>query len=437
MIEVSGAGIILDANEVFYRWFSPTQPTIIGSSLEEVLGTAGAELAASLVLSSDGTTELIPTVILQPTAINARSFIAASNKLDNGNAVVAIVDASRHQGSGGDFERAHLASLRESERLQLLLAASVNFGNASNARELGELLADTARRSFRADFASVHVIDGGSFVLYGGSNPLAAHWPAQAPVAGARTMQLGKILTITDPRDAEVYLPHVGIAAVMESSDVHSIIVAPITDHDTPIGTVACYFSHRRTFDEQAEPLIRALTQQSAQVFRRLRLEETILRSAMLDDITGLPNRRLFEQQLVELSRTTAVMFLDLDGFKTVNDSLGHATGDHVLALVAERLRGIFRRTDSVARYGGDEFVAIIDATNPEEAMAVAERARAAIAEPFSELPTNYRVTASIGVALDFRKLPSSIESLVRLADKAMYDAKAQGGNKTEYKQLS
>ena len=100
-------------------------------------------------------------------------------------------------------------------------------------------------------------------------------------------------------------------------------------------------------------------------------------------------------------------------------------------------MRNIFRRTDSVARYGGDEFVATIDAANHEEAAHVAERARAAIAEPIPELPAHHRITASIGVAINATESESpSIERLIRLADHAMYAAKAQGGNRAEFDQL-
>ena len=83
---------------------------------------------------------------------------------------------------------------------------------------------------------------------------------------------------------------------MLQSSGIHSVLVSPITDQGMPLGTVACYFAYRRTFDELAEPLIRALRQQCAQVFTRLDLEERLRRSGMLDQTTGLPNPWLFEQ---------------------------------------------------------------------------------------------------------------------------------------------
>jgi diguanylate cyclase (GGDEF)-like protein len=438
LVELSSSGIILDANDLFTRWFFLFDSAVVGSRLADVFGVDEDDLAEVLRQTAGGTGLIPATAVLHPSGAGARPLILASTRLENGNTAVAVVDASRQQSFEDDAERTHLASIRESERLQLLLAASVSFANSSSPQALAEILADAARRSFRADFSSVHLFEAEGVTLVGGQNPLADMWPAQAPPTGARTMQLGRILAITDPEDAEEFLPGVGIAAVLRASGVHSILVAPITEHDVAIGTVACYFSQRRTFDSQAEPLIRALAQQAAQVFTRLNLEERLRRSAMLDEITGLPNRRLFEQQFQDAPPTTAIMFLDLDGFKRVNDELGHAMGDVLLGLVAQRLRGVFRRTDSVARYGGDEFVAIIDATTGSDAMEIAERARAAIAERYPELPGDYQVTASIGVALGVTKpgAAPSLERLIRLADRAMYSAKGKGGNQTEFEYL-
>ena len=438
LVKLSGGGVILDANDLFSRWFFLFGPDPVGSRLCDVFGVDDDELSEALRQTAGGTGLVPATAVLRPVGAGARPLVLASTRLENGNRAVAVIDASGQQEFDADVERAHLASLRESERLQLLLAASVSFANSSTAQELADELADSARRSFRADWASVHLVDGDDFAHVGGHNPLAERWPTDAPPTGARTMQLGRILTVIDPVDAEEYLPGVGIAAVMEQSGVHSILVSPITDHGVSLGTVACYFAQRRTFDGQAEPLIRALAQQAAQVFTRLGLEEKLRRSAMLDEITGLPNRRLFEQQFDEASPTTAIMFLDLDGFKAVNDELGHATGDMLLGLVARRLRGVFRRTDSVARFGGDEFVAIIEATTGDVAMEIAERARAAIAAEFPELPSHHRVTASIGVAIDATTggTPPSVERLIRIADRAMYAAKGKGGDRAELEYL-
>ena len=434
LVELADTGVIIDANDLFSRWFYLFGPDIVGSRLADVFDIDEGELTEALRQAAGGSGLVPATAVLRPAGAGARPFILAATRLETGNTAVAVVDASRHLEFGDDIERDALSPLRESERLQLLLSASVLFANSASAAEMAEILADSARESFRADWASVHLVDGADFVLAGGLNPLAEHWPSEAAPTGARTMQLGRILTITDPEEAEDFLPGVGITEVLQKGGVHSILVAPITDHGVPLGTVVCYFAQRREFDDQAEPLIRALALQAGQVFTRLRLEAQLRRSANLDETTGLPNRRLFEKQFAIASPGTAIMFLDLDGFKAVNDDLGHATGDLLLGLVAARLRRIFRNTDSLARYGGDEFVAILEETTSLDAMQIAERARLAIAEPFTELPSNHQITASIGVAWDATETAAlfPVARLIRLADHAMYAAKAKGGNRAE-----
>ena len=125
-----------------------------------------------------------------------------------------------------------------------------------------------------------------------------------------------------------------------------------------------------------------------------------------------------------------AVVFIDLDGFKEVNDAAGHSTGDEVLREGGRRLRSAVRAKDLVVRYGGDEFVVICEDSSALEVDLVAERIRRAIEVPFAFLAESMTVTASIGVAAGVPRggvLP--IERLIRAADHAMYSAKAEGGN--------
>ena len=128
----------------------------------------------------------------------------------------------------------------------------------------------------------------------------------------------------------------------------------------------------------------------AADISDRKRLEQQLRHQAFHDVLTGLPNRALFQDRLehalariARSERLLAVLLLDSDGFKTINDSLGHAAGDELLGVVAERLRAAVRPGDTVARLGGDEFVVLLeDAADPGEAVAVAERLLATLAEP-------------------------------------------------------
>ncbi|MGH9151888.1 MAG: putative bifunctional diguanylate cyclase/phosphodiesterase [Acidimicrobiales bacterium] len=160
--------------------------------------------------------------------------------------------------------------------------------------------------------------------------------------------------------------------------------------------------------------------------------QEELLRQALHDPLTGLGNRVLLrhhvEHVLARSSRhpsAQALMLLDLDGFKTVNDSLGHGTGDHVLRVVADRLQDAVRAHDTVARVGGDEFAVLLENTDPEEPSRVAGRILDSLRRPIAVDGTEVVVTASVGVATTDHG--QDAEGLVRDADVAMYAAKAEG----------
>ena len=177
------------------------------------------------------------------------------------------------------------------------------------------------------------------------------------------------------------------------------------------------------------------------EIDERKKSEADIHRLAFYDVLTGLPNRRLLMDRIAHLLATaprndtiSALMFIDLDHFKHINDARGHATGDALLRLAGERLAQLMRKADTVARIGGDEFVVLLahlaeDLHGAAHAAAqVAEKIRAAIARDFEIGAQSYHCSASIGVTL-LPKAGQQAHDLLREADIAMYRAKAEGRN--------
>ena len=174
-------------------------------------------------------------------------------------------------------------------------------------------------------------------------------------------------------------------------------------------------------------------------VTERSELERELRKLAYTDRLTGLPNRALFhdrlEQALVMAARrdaSVAVLFLDLDRFKVINDSLGHSIGDAVLISVAKRLRGCLRAEDTLARLGGDEFAILLpEIANRGDSRLVTEKCLVALRDPEVIDGHELTVNASIGMAI-FPQDGADVQHLLRSADAAMYRAKARGGGRAE-----
>jgi diguanylate cyclase (GGDEF)-like protein len=185
---------------------------------------------------------------------------------------------------------------------------------------------------------------------------------------------------------------------------------------------------------------IRGASAIARDITERKRIEERIRYLAQHDSLTGLPNRLLFRdrvgQAIAQARRNRkqlAVLFLDLDDFKQINDSLGHEAGDHLLRLVARRLQGCVREGDSVARMGGDEFVICLSALeDSNDAMLIAGKILSALREPFSVENNELRVCGSIGISL-YSADGENVDALMRAADTAMYHAKSNGRNNYQF----
>ncbi|MFV8829491.1 diguanylate cyclase domain-containing protein [Alkalihalobacterium sp. APHAB7] len=168
-------------------------------------------------------------------------------------------------------------------------------------------------------------------------------------------------------------------------------------------------------------------------ITKRKQLEEYLRQMAYYDDLTDLPNRKLIHKHLRKAmarskrhQHSLSIMFIDLDGFKKVNDTLGHEGGDILLKEVANRLNSCVREEDLTGRLGGDEFMIVFEETSKDEIIGIAERILSVVSAPYTINENEAKVTPSIGISI----LPDDgedLETLIQNADKAMYHAKEKG----------
>jgi diguanylate cyclase (GGDEF)-like protein len=194
----------------------------------------------------------------------------------------------------------------------------------------------------------------------------------------------------------------------------------------------------RRTWSHEESSFLHVVANVMGSAIERSTREAAAVHRALHDPLTGLPNRDLFADRLaLTLARARrggplpAVLIADLDQFKLINDSLGHHAGDELLCAVAPRLAAAVRDTDTVARFGGDEFVVLCDGVTSEvQALELARRLAAELDEPLEVGGAPVYISASFGVA--YAGADSDAEGLLRDADAALYRAKARGRGRCE-----
>ncbi len=220
-----------------------------------------------------------------------------------------------------------------------------------------------------------------------------------------------------------------------------SSLAVVIDGKNRPFGVLDVHATEPRRFSAKDVPFVQAAANVLADAIERHNADQALRYRVLHDSLTGLPNRLSFVDALGDSLGKAAVsgspvgiLFLDLDHFKLINDSLGHHAGDALLRAVAPRLRSHLRPGDVVARFGGDEFGILIDRLADEgEALAIADRVSAAFAQPFTLDGVDHFVSASIGVAVarPGEERPANAELLIRDADAAMYRAKEGGRSRS------
>lgn len=256
--------------------------------------------------------------------------------------------------------------------------------------------------------------------------------PMQSGTLSAEVIRSGEAVLLT-PETAEKLLSDIGMVVGKHALDWLGVPL--ITGAETIGALVVQSYSGAVRYTDQDKELLQFVSSQVAAAVERKRTHSRLEYLAQHDQLTELPNRALFlyrlQSSLLRARRDStrlAVLYLDMDNFKQINDTFGHTTGDNLLREVAQRLRLCVRESDTIGRLGGDEFAIVLDGiTRPEDAIMVAEKILARLSAPY-ELEGTFLVTApSLGIAVYPEHGQDDLQ-LVRNADDAMYTAKRSGG---------
>jgi|GEM_PF-1289432 len=329
------------------------------------------------------------------------------------------------------------------QELANVIDLSTQLAQTLDPREIGDLTARYVANAIGADECGICYWDEGSdrILTYGYYPPerrgavdetyLLADYPATRRVL---EQQVVLIVNDNDP------LADAAEVAYLHSIGQHAMATLPLLAKGRALGAIEATAHRPDFFDTRKVRLAQTLAAEAGMALENARLYEELRHQAFHDSLTGLANRALFQDRVEHAvarrpgdeSSLVAVLFLDLDDFKTINESLGHAGGDQLLAAVADRLRGCLRASDTPARLGGDEFAVLLeDLRDESEATHVAQRIIDALKPPIRIGATAAVIATSIGIAATGPGEDGAME-LLRNADFAMYQAKHRGKGRYE-----
>ncbi|WP_457666210.1 sensor domain-containing protein [Thiolapillus sp.] len=446
--------LVEEANSIFLRWGVDGNIISINRYGEELFGYSRQQLVDKPVLGtiveevdSEGfnLAEIIEDIRCNPDA-------HANNENENitrDGRKVWIAWRNAYIDAGHDDKPELLSigvDMTERKRVEnalYALAASI-----SNARGKENVLGDTMRHLAQAyaskyAFYAVYADDSKETMrvraLWDGEK-LITEGIYQLSGTPCEDVLSGKVCLIE--RDVQQRYPK---DDVLENWHVESYFGAALKDSNgNAIGAIAVMDVKPMRLPDWSQAILHVFADRISGELERRNAEENIYQLAHYDVLTGLPNRLLFhdrlEQAVAHAKRNdqyVALLFLDLDRFKHVNDSIGHAGGDMLLKEVAERLRSCVRESDTVARTGGDEFIVLLSdfSTDKQVLQATSELSEKlvrVIAQPFYIDSLEFYVSVSIGITV-FPQDGTNIDFLVRNADIAMYHAKDKGRNRSEY----
>jgi diguanylate cyclase (GGDEF)-like protein len=225
------------------------------------------------------------------------------------------------------------------------------------------------------------------------------------------------------------------IRGLIAQENFRAYAVFPLESPQGSLGTLSLYWDQPHAISSEEVEVGRLFAQRAGAILHSAHLYEQVSEESLTDVLTSLPNRRYIDHRLLEESQRSglsgssyAFLMIDLDGFKTINDSFGHPIGDSILQQISIAFRRTIRSTDVIARYGGDEFAVILPEAGVEEAVHVAEKLRSALTSTRLHLPNDTQrfLSACFGIAI-FPTDSNDPDALIRVADERLYQAKHKG----------
>lgn len=409
----------------------------------------------TMLFDAESAALLKKKIVVGAASGKTQRFDLRTNRRGSKESYVQIVAVPRKDESGkvvGFFGTVQDISERKYAELalhvkanqQLLVAALGRFAlSAASLDEVYTEAASTITQGLNVDFSNVLLMDGPqkSLVLQAGIG-WKPRWIGREVVDPEKQTQTYRVLASLEPVIIHNFCEDSRFtpSELLTSHGIISGVEVLVGGYEEPVGVLGAYADTPRKFSSDDLSFLQGVANILSAAAERQRSNEQLSHMALHDPLTDLPNRLLLTERLnVALSNAqchdqqVALLFLDIDRFKHVNDVFGHALGDQLLQEVAKRLSSCLQGEDTVSRQGGDEFIVALTGINEEQDAAfIAEKLLTIIASPFILEETEIILGVSIGIAC-FPHHGEDVETLMRNADAAMYVAKESGRNRYQF----
>jgi diguanylate cyclase (GGDEF)-like protein len=345
----------------------------------------------------------------------------------------AVLDASKRKQLEEEREQARTALQRRLEQLQAIYSLTDHLARAEDEDAIYQEALSCVVATLRSDRSAILLFDDDGVMRFKAWRGLSDRYrnsvEGHSPWSAADKSPVSVL--ITDIEEEPSLEP---LLEAIREEGIGALAYFPLLAQGGLVGKLMIYYNEPHEFTRDEEQLAQTIARHVAFAITRRESEERVRQLAYHDELTGLPNRLLlrdrFDQALAHSRRSgqsLAIASLDLDRFKTINDTLGHSVGDALLRATADRLTSVLRATDTVARIGGDEFLLVLPGiSHAADAVNITEKVVSAMRLPFSVHGHELHCTASVGVTI-YPDDAEDHEALRRNADIAMYRAKESG----------